>query len=173
MSTLNVRNIVMRSVFKYKQGGLNICLIKMDQFRRVFETCNAHLIIVTETWFKSYRTNLSISMEGYDVIRNDRIARRSGGVAVYVKKGIKTKVIKSSIGLKSEYLFFEVIFPPDVDEIDEFDAVLTELYLLYADVVVMGDFNENLLLRDSSGACTKCVNNTCSVCGEAPTNFDG
>lgn len=93
-STLNIPNIVMRSVFKNKQSGLNICLInagsvfpKIDQFRRTFETSNAHLIIVTETWFKSYRSNISIAMEGYEIIKNDRFARRSGGVAVYIRKG--------------------------------------------------------------------------------------
>lgn len=121
---------------------------------------NQRLIIATETWFKSYRSNVSIAVNGYDVIRNDRFARKSGGVAVYIKKGIKTKVISSSIGLRSEYLFFEVIFPnskilfgayykaPDVDEIIEFDAVLAKLSHEYSDVVVLGDFNENLFLRD-------------------------
>lgn len=125
--------------------------------------------------------------------------RRSGGVAVYVKSGVRTKVIKSSSGLKSEYLFFEVIFPnykilfgayykaPDVDEIEEFDTVLTEFSSLYTDVIVMGVFNENLLVRDISGLCKKCMTSSCSVCrfanclikyglksiGEAPTNFDG
>lgn len=114
----NIPNIVIRTVFEYKRNGLNLCLInagsvhpKIDEFRRIFETSNAHLVVVTETWFKSYRSNLSIAMSGYDVIRNDRVGRQSGGVAVYVKKGLKTKVILSSSGIKSEYLFFEVIFP--------------------------------------------------------------
>lgn len=56
-SVLNIPNIVMRSVFNYKNGGLNVCLInagsvfpKIDQFRRIFEISNAHLIVVTETW---------------------------------------------------------------------------------------------------------------------------
>lgn len=206
MTSLNIPNIVMRSVFKYKSAGLNICLInagsvfpKVDQFRRIFETSTAHLVIVPETWFKSYRSNASIALEGYDILRNDRIARRSGGVAVYIRKGIKTKVIKSSVGLRSEYMFFEVIFPnykilfgayykaPDVDEIDEFDAVVAELSPSYADVIVLGDFNENLLRINSAGVCSKCVNDTCRVCrfshslvkyglksiGTAPTHFEG
>lgn len=82
-SGLNTPNIVMRSVFKYKCNGLNICLInagsifpKIDQFRRIFETSNAHLIIVTETWFKSYRSNVSIAVDDYDILRNDRHIRR-------------------------------------------------------------------------------------------------
>lgn len=57
----------------------------------------------------------------------------------------------------------------------------------YSDVLLLGDFNENLLTRDSMGNCMKCVRGLCSVCrfstslskfgfksiGEAPTNFDG
>lgn len=119
-SVLNIPNIVMRSVFKYTANGLNVCLInagsicakhKIEQFRRVFETSNAHLIVVPETWLKSYRSNASVALEGYDILRNDRLVRRSGGVAVYIKRGLKTKVVASSVALKSEYLFLEVIFP--------------------------------------------------------------
>lgn len=204
--SFNVPNVVMRSVFNCRQRGMNVCHVnagsvfpKIDQFRRIFETSNAHLIFVSETWFKTYRSNVSIAVDGYDVLRNDRCVRQSGGVAVYVRKGVKTRVIRSSTGLLSEYLFFEVIFPnekilfaayykaPKVDEIAEFDAVLTDLSPKYSDTVLLGDFNENLLLHDSNGICKKCVHRTCSVCrfsacmmthgmksiGTAPTNFDG
>lgn len=205
-SVLNIPNIVLRSVFTCTRDGLNLCLVnagsvfpKINVFRRVFETSNAHIIVVPETWFKRYRSNASIAFEGYDVLRNDRVARRSGGIAVYIKKGIKSKVVASSMALKSEYLFFEVIFPnhkilfgsyykaPNVDEIDEFEAVLSDLSVSYNDVIVLGDFNENLLTVNSMGVCSKCVGSTCSVCrflnslvkfglksiGDAPTNFDG
>lgn len=54
-------------------------------------------------------------------------------------------------------------------------------------MIVLGDFNENLLAVNPMGVCSKCVGGTCSVCrlsnslvkfglksiGEAPTNFDG
>lgn len=204
-SSMNIPNIVLRSVFKSDGNGLNLCLInagsvhpKISEFRRIFETSKAHLVIVTETWLKSYRSNASIALEGYDVMRNDRSVRRSGGVAVYSKKGLKTKVISLSKDLKSEYVFFEVIFPnhkilvgayykaPDVDEIDKFEEVLSDLSPLYTDVVVLGDFNENLLSIDSVGNCKNCIRRTCSTCrfssslvkfglksiGNTPTNFD-
>lgn len=200
-----IPNVVLRSVFKDSAGSLNFCHVnggslhpKIDQFRRIFEGSKAHIVAASETWFKSYRTNLSVAMDGYDVIRNDRHVRRSGGVVVYVKKGLKVKVVRVSKGIKSEYLFFEVIFPnfkilvgvyykaPGVDEIDEVDDILSELVPLYSDVVLMGDFNENLLLHSSDGVCRKCVLKTCSTCrfrlsldrfgleslGASPTNFD-
>lgn len=106
---------------------------------------------------------MSIAVDGYDVIRKDRQARRSGAVAVYIKKGIKTKVIRSSKGLLSEYLFLEGIFPnykfllgayykaPDVDEVNELDAILSELSPQYSNAVLLGDFNENLLSHDANG----------------------
>lgn len=42
------------------------------------------------------------------MFRNDRVAR-SGGAAIYIKKGLKglkSKLIRSSVNIKSEYLFF-------------------------------------------------------------------
>lgn len=72
-SVMNIPNIVLRSVFEYRQNRLNLCLInagricakhKIEQFRRVFETSKAHLIIVPESWLKSYRSNASVALEG-------------------------------------------------------------------------------------------------------------
>lgn len=199
-------NVVLRSVLKVSDCKLNFCLInggslypKIDQFRRIFESSNAHIVAAPETWFKSYRSNKMVSVDGYEVIRNDRHGKRSGGVAAYIKKGLKTKVIRSSTNIESEYLFFEVIFPnskvlvgvyykgPKVDEIDEVYDVLSELVPFYADVILMGDFNENMLVHDRNGVCSKCVLRTCGTCrlkscfdrfglallGSAPTNFDG
>lgn len=189
---------------KLNNNSLHICHVNagsifanIDQFRRIFENSGAHVIAASETWLKSYRSNVSVSLSGYDLLRNDRVGKRSGGVALYIKKDIKTKVIKASSKLKSEYLFVELIFPnykilvaayykaPDVDEINEFSDVVAEMIQNYADVILLGDFNENLL-RNMSGTCTKCARQSCRTCrfsvvlnnfaltslGSEPTNFD-
>lgn len=114
-----------------------------------------------------------------------------------MKKNIKTKIIKASHKLKSEYLFVELIFPdykllvavyynaPKVDEIGEFNDVIAEMAPKYAEVIMLGDFNENLLCN-MSGRCNKCACNSCRTCrfrcildtyglkslGSLPTNFD-
>lgn len=197
--------VVLNSALRATVNDLNFSHInggslypKIDEFRRIFEGSRSHVVVASETWFKSYRNNKAVSVEGYELFRNDRVARRSGGVAIYVMNGIKTKVVRSSIGVKSEFLFIELIFPnfkvlvggyykaPNVDEIDLFEDVLTELMPGYADVVVLGALNENLLLHDERGNCSKCVQRTCGTCrlkrcfvrlglqslGSVATNFD-
>lgn len=48
--------------------------------------------------------------------------------------------------------------------LDELDSVLSQVSLQYDDVILLGDFNENLLVLNSAGVCSKCVHSTCSVC---------
>lgn len=203
-NAISIPNVVLKSAFKLSSDALHISLVNcgsifknIDNFRRIYENSGAHVIVVPESWLKSYRSNVSISLSGYDILRNDRIGKRSGGVVIYVKRGIKTKVVKKSLNLKSEYLFAELIFPnlkiliaayykaPKVDEIDELNDVLAELTPNYSDVILMGDFNENLL-RKLDGSCSRCTRGTCSRCrfkytldtyglsslGSQPTNFD-
>lgn len=203
-NSYSIPNIVLKSAFKLNDNALHISHVNggsisanVDKFRRIFENSGTHLIAASETWFKSYKSNISISLSGYDLLRNDRVGKRSGGVALYVMKGIKTKIIKASHKLKSEYLFVELIFPnfkilvaayykaPKVDEINAFNDVLSELTPNYADVILLGDFNENLLCN-MDGSCKHCVQRTCSACrfksvlntfglwsiGSQPTNFD-
>lgn len=183
---LNFSHVNCGSIFK-----------NIDKFRRIYENSGAHVIVATETWLKSYRSNASISLNGYDVLRNDRIGKRSGGVALYIKKGLKSKIVHQSHKLKSEFLFAELIFPnykiliaayykaPKVDEINEFNDVRSSLTPNYSDVILLGDFNEDLL-RHVSGTCSKCAHRSCSTCrftgvlnsygltslGTDPTNFD-
>lgn len=197
-----IPNVLLKTFFRSKVG-LNICHVnagsirpKIDQFRDVFEDSEVHVIIAGETWFKSYVTNRSVEVSGYELLRNDRSLRRSGGVAVYVKKGITAKVILKSQSLKTEYVFFEIIFPsskiligavykaPDVDEISDLDLVLSELSGDYEDVILAGDFNQNLLFS-SKGQCPDCVRIKCSNCrffdlickysmrtvGDSPTHY--
>lgn len=205
MHVFNIPNILLKSTLSKDGNKLNICHVnggaifnKIDDVRRIFEDANAHVIILSETWLKSYRSNASVNIEGFDVIRNDRQRIQSGGVAVYIKKGLRAKVVKTSSGIKSEYLFLEIIFPnskiligayykaPKVDEISLFDDALSDLLVNYTDIIIMGDFNENLLRRDGDGNCAKCKSRCCSTCrfiscldkhglesiGSTPTNFD-
>lgn len=204
ISSYSIPNIILKSAFRLNGRALHISHVNggsiypnIDKFRRIYENSGAHVIAVSETWFKSYTSNISISINGYDVLRNDRVGKRSGGVALYVKKGIKTKIVSASHKLKSEYLFVELIFPnykilmavyykaPKVDEISALNDVLSELMPKYADVILLGDFNENMLVNVGR-SCRTCVQHTCKTCrfksvmntfglssiGTQPTNFD-
>lgn len=176
-------NVLLKSIFKVANDRLNICHInagaiqpKIDEFRHVFEDVQIDIIVASETWLKSYRSNASISLEEYEVLINDRYAKQSGGVALYIRKGLNYKVLDTSEGISSEYLFIEVIFPdskmlvgayykaPKVEEIDIFETVVTELTASYEDIIIVGDFNENQYDMINDLPCSYCVRNTCSKC---------
>lgn len=97
----NIPNILLKSVLKKDGKRLNICHVtggaisnKIDELRRIFEDVNIHIIVLSESWLKSYGSNTSVNIEGFDIIRNDRQKIQSGGVAVFIKKGLKAKVVR-------------------------------------------------------------------------------
>lgn len=176
-------NVLLKSIFKLANDRLNICHVnagsihpKIDEFRYVFDNVLLDIIIVSETWLKSYRSNASIKLEKYEVVRNDRYAKQSGGVAVYIRKGLNYKVLTSSEGIKSEFLFLEIIFPdskilvgayykaPKVEELDIFENVVAELTDACDDIIILGDFNENQYDMVNNNPCSYCVRNTRTKC---------
>ena len=84
--------------------NFNLSLPNLSKF-------NYDIITVSETWLSDVHTDKMFSINGYTLIRNSR-AGRSGGVAIYLKKSLKFKVIScSSSRLDSpsfEYIFCEV-----------------------------------------------------------------
>lgn len=83
-----------------------------------------------------------MKLEIYEIIRNDRYAKQSGGVAIYLRKGLTYKIVSTSSAISSEYLFIEIIFPdskillgayykaPKVKELDVFESAVAELLAL-------------------------------------------
>lgn len=124
---------------------------------------------------KSYHSDKSVELSGFESVRSDRYAKRSGGVILYIRKGLSYKVLKVSDKVSSEFLFIEVIFPdskilvgayykgPKVGELNVLEDVLLELAVSYDDILLLGDFNENYL-GALSGHCTYCVSRCCSKC---------
>ncbi len=52
---------------------------------------------------------------------------------------------------------------PGIDEIDVLDDVFAEITPSYSDVIIAGDFNENLQ-TDSLCRCLTCKLRSCSAC---------
>lgn len=53
---------------------------KIDDIRYLLSNSNVHIIIASETWFKSCHSNAAVAIDGFKLFRNDRIRRRSGGM---------------------------------------------------------------------------------------------
>lgn len=165
-----LNNVLLKNMFRDNLGCLNVCHIntqsinmpsKLDEIRQTFINSDVHLIAVSESWLKSNVTNSSVSIDGYKLYRNDRPRKRGGGVCFYVSNRIRvSKIVSLSSSSRFEHLFIElliagckvlcgVVYNPDrSNDVDEFEIALSTVVPLYDDVIIMGDFNYDLLSSD-------------------------
>lgn len=162
-----------------QKSGLNICHInaqslrcKIDEFRYIFENSGVDVVCVTETWLNKSMSDTIINLHGFKLYRWDRNTNtnsneftneqykspRGGGVAIFVKKSIISKLRFTSLpGEHIEYLFIEmfangnklllgcVYRPNRTLPLNDFQSKLETFTILYEDVIVCGDFNSNIL----------------------------
>lgn len=197
MSNPNLLTIGQRcaSDFSKFPGMYNICHLnvrslcdetKISEFRKIFYDSNVHTIAVTETWFKQKDNSLKVKLPNYNLLRNDRFMKRGGGVALYFRQDIPTRVVsKSSKRSEVEYMFAEAIFlnttvlvgvvyiPPKTTNLTVLEESLAALIPVYDHVVLSGDFNINLLcktpIRDRFLNMISCLNLT--TISNKPTHF--
>jgi len=101
-----------------------------------------------------------VELPGFQLYRNDRLHKRGGGVAAFVRSELQTVVVHASDTSrpnKPEYIFLDVCInhahvlvavcyrPPNIGYMAEFEGVLLDLMARYRHVIVMGDFNADLL----------------------------
>lgn len=82
--------------FSKCDGNLNIGKtksVKIDELKYIFSDNKFHILGLSETWLKPYIFNISLKIPGYNLCRNDRLARRGGGVGLYIIDGLKFKVV--------------------------------------------------------------------------------
>lgn len=158
----STRNMI--RVLTKQRSGLNICHInaqslvkKMDEFRYLFEESDVDIICISETWFNECVPDSLIVANGYKIFRNDRV-KLGGGVAIYVKRHIHSKVVYRSKGEDNiEYLFLEITardtklligctYRPNKNiPYENFLRFLEAMTIQYNDVVIASDFNSNIL----------------------------
>ncbi|CAK1592456.1 unnamed protein product [Parnassius mnemosyne] len=136
---------------------------------------NIHAILVSESGLKPCLPSTSYYFPGFHLIRNDRLGRAGGGVAIYLRSHIPYTVLNTSQPLSSagpEHLFIEVLFghlklllgvyySPNVtiDYFSAFEIVLEQYSSLYNHTIVMGDFNTCLLKNDARASRLKSLVN--------------
>lgn len=132
--------------------------LHFDEFTFLFETCHPHCIAISETWMVPSLPDSIIGFKGYNLIRGDRIGKKGGGVAIYLRDDLKFKVIASATQCgRPEFLFIECIInhrkamigvvykAPNVGFLCDIEDVIFQLAPLYADIIVLGDWNINAL----------------------------
>ena len=106
---------------------------KMDELRAIASTDRPDIIALTETWINTDKRNFiaEFHIQGYNMFKTDRIDRRGGGVAIYIKDKIKacirsdiknnnnTETIWVEIGEERDSLVIGVIYrPPNLNRDD-------------------------------------------------------
>ena len=110
MSVLNKRSSgSIGSVFSIvrllsnNKKGLKICHInaqslgdgKVDEFRYIFEYSSEDLMCISETLFKPQISDNLYQLNGYNIVRVDRLSH-DGGVAIFIESSIQYKIVKKS-----------------------------------------------------------------------------
>ena len=73
----------------------DLCRLKIDELQAIVDLYNVSIVCITETWFKEYIGDESVSLYGYNLERKDRTHGRAGGVACYVRKYVLYKRLDS------------------------------------------------------------------------------
>uniref|UniRef100_A0A1A9WJW1 Endonuclease/exonuclease/phosphatase domain-containing protein n=1 Tax=Glossina brevipalpis TaxID=37001 RepID=A0A1A9WJW1_9MUSC len=153
-----------------EQGYLNARSFnksKIDYFNYLLCTLPIDIICITETWFKPHINDRFCEISGFDVVRHDRTcSSRGGGVALYIKRNLKSKIVLKSgddsiveylgveiSGNNSKCLIMCVYNPPRCYRVDDVFSALDEISVAYENIVLCGDFNVDLLLNDIDFCC--------------------
>lgn len=189
---IDYRKIVLRSALS--SDALNFAHINPGSLKKnlhdvlsLINDTELHVLAVSETWFNESHNNNLLLIPNFKLIRHDRKSKRGGGVAFYLRYGIKYKIIaKSHHCASTEFLFVEIINginnkillgvvynPPRSSNLKPLCDTLTDLSSKYEDIILLGDFNFNLLAPSSlaikfcdflSGCLLECTSTI-------PTNF--
>ena len=133
--------------------------------RLAFNT-NLNVLAISETHLSPALKDHEIAIQGYQILRRDRIGRTGGGVVSYYKDSLDCISIEKydnpdieatwlEVKIRSQRLLVGCIYrPPDFDGFyDIFQPILERISVNRKNVIITGDFNSNML--DNSGNCKK------------------
>uniref|UniRef100_A0A8D8VWD3 Endonuclease/exonuclease/phosphatase domain-containing protein n=1 Tax=Cacopsylla melanoneura TaxID=428564 RepID=A0A8D8VWD3_9HEMI len=74
---------------------------KMNELRHRVISMKPHFILITETWLNEDIPDSLVHIDGYNLLRKDRIERSGGGVCIYVKEATmdEEKIINFEINV--------------------------------------------------------------------------
>lgn len=157
----------------------NVCHINAQSLPKhffeihdTFTSSEIHAILISESWLKPSYSSFFCSLSGYVLIRNDRVGKGGGGVAIYLRSDIRYKVLAHSSTQYSEsmeYLLLEITVggakallgtiysPPNISYLSELESLLFTYSLEYTHQIIMGDFNTDLLRNSQKSESFKAV----------------
>ena len=138
---------------------------KMSELKLIAKQTNAAVIAITETWLDGSYTDASVSIEGYNIIRRDRLGH-AGGVCAYIRENLAFNTRPDLNNNDLEDLWFEILLPKSKPlyigvcyrtsnnnkYLDCLESTLSKLRT-DCDFVVLGDFNI-CLIKNKSKLCS-------------------
>ena len=82
---------------------------KIDELRYIARSCNTSVIGITETKLDNTVYYSQVTVDGYNIVRNDR-NRNGGGVACYIRNNICFNR-KNCLSDNIENIFIDLLFP--------------------------------------------------------------
>jgi hypothetical protein len=137
----------------------------IEEFRNIVTNLSYSALFISESWLKPSLNSNLVSIPGYYLLRNDRLGKRGGGVAIFLRNDITSKLLASScpnysarpefliveLKLKNENVLACVVYrPPKTGYLSELEQQLQLLLPNYSHTLIMGDFNTNLSPQNSS-----------------------
>lgn len=120
-----------------------------------------HIVAISESWLHAGVLDSSVSLAGFTILRNDRLGKVGGGVALYICNSLRGRILAASPSLYSgvpEYLIVEVksltiapflvsvvYRPPKTANLASFGGDFDRFSCDYSFSIVLGDFNANQL----------------------------
>lgn len=129
----------------------------IESFRELINEKKPHLLCLSETHVTTDIIDNEIKIDEYKCIRCDSNSRHTGGVVMYIKEGIKFKLVKIvalvktwfiAIQIEESNLQISVIYNSPSQRINDFFNILDEFISLNLDYncqqILVGDININV-----------------------------
>ena len=136
---------------------------KIDEVQEVVRSGNYQFISLVETWLQNHIHDHVIDIEGYNLVRRDRINGQHGGVCMYIKDSIRFELLDTISNEQFEVLWINlnlprlprgynnlvigtVYHPPSADNLAMLNYLmncLSTLESLFSNCafIILGDFN--------------------------------
>lgn len=151
--------------FKIAHINARSILAGFAGFRDTLVENDYDIFLVSESWLGAEVEDDFVSIGGYDLVRDDRVGRRGGGVCMYIKNDLKFELIelgqysyeqlwiKLTIS-KKRYcvgVVYRTIETSVSEFLDSFEEVFFNIVPVCDHVLCMGDINIDLLDLDDNG----------------------
>ena len=110
-NSLPTSNLHFHYVPKFLLFNVMSLVPKINEVQEVVRSGNYQFISLVETWLQNHIHDHVIDIEGYNLIRRDRINGQHGGVCMYIKDSIRFELLETISNEQFEVLWINLNLP--------------------------------------------------------------